>query len=62
MGNSLDRCHQLFRTYCPANVASLQEVAEARERGAKRLAGVQTGDKMRNTFGQKCATVDKGGT
>ena len=31
MGNSLDRCHQLFRTNCPVNVVSLQDVAEARE-------------------------------
>ena len=38
MGNSLERCHELFRTCCPVNVVSLQEVAEARERRAKRLA------------------------
>src|SRR5262249_36304936 len=37
MGSGLDRCHELFRTYCPVNVTSLQDVAEARERGAKRL-------------------------
>jgi hypothetical protein len=57
MGNTLDKCHELFRTYCPVNVVSLQDVAEARERGAKRLAEqAQNGDKMRNTAGQKCAT------
>jgi len=56
MGNSLDRCHQLFRTNCPVNVVSLQDVAEAREHRAKRPADAQTGDKLRNTSGQKCAT------
>jgi hypothetical protein len=61
MGNSLDRCHELFRTYCPVNVVSLKDVAEARERGAKRLAEqAQKGDKMRNGAGQKCATPSEG--
>jgi hypothetical protein len=27
MGNTLDRCHDLFRTYCPVNVVSLDIVA-----------------------------------
>jgi hypothetical protein len=60
MGNSLDKVHELFRTYCPVNVVSLQLVAEARERGAKRLAEAQKVDKMRNGAGPKCATAEHG--
>jgi hypothetical protein len=60
MGNSLDRCHELFRTYCPVNVVSLQDVAEARERGSKRLAAAQTGAEMRNTRPGECATPSEG--
>jgi hypothetical protein len=60
MGNSLDRCHELFRTYCPVNVVSLQDVAEARERGAKRLAEARTGTEMRNGPAEKCATPSEG--
>jgi hypothetical protein len=62
MGNTLDRCHALFRTYCPVNVVSLQTVAEARERGARRLAEAQTGIEMRNAAGRKCATPSNGGS
>jgi hypothetical protein len=51
-----------FRTYCPVNIVSLQIVAEARERGAKRLAEAQNGDKLRNAASQKCATAPKGGS
>jgi hypothetical protein len=57
MGNSLDRCHELFRTYCPVNVVSLKDVAAARKRGAKRLAEeAQTGDKRRNAAGPSDVT------
>ncbi len=57
LGNSLDRIHDLFKTYCPVNVLSLQDVAEARARGAKRLAAeAQRATKMRNAAGGKCAT------
>jgi hypothetical protein len=59
MGNTLDRCHELFRTYCPVNVVSLDIVAEARERGAKRLAEAQTGGKMRHGAGPPRATPPK---
>lgn len=45
MGNSLDRVHELFKTYCPVHVVSLRDVAEARQRGAKRLAKEQKADK-----------------
>jgi hypothetical protein len=38
MGNSLDRCHKLFKTYCPVNVVSLRAVREAREAGSAKLA------------------------
>jgi hypothetical protein len=38
LGNSLDRCHALFKTYCPVSLPSLREVQAAREIGAKRLA------------------------
>jgi hypothetical protein len=41
MGNSLARCHALFRTYCPVNVVSLRAVREARAEGAKLLAAEQ---------------------
>ena len=59
MGNTLDKCHELFRTYCPVNAVSLQIVAEARQRGARRLAArAQNGGKLRNAPGQNCATLD----
>lgn len=61
MGNSLDRVHELFKTYCPVHVVSLQAVAEARERGAKLLALEQTGVKSRNATAKKVATTTEGG-
>jgi hypothetical protein len=59
LGNSLDRCHALFRTYCPISLPSLKAVAEAREIGSKRLAEGQKGHKMRNASGRVCATPDQ---
>jgi hypothetical protein len=56
LGNSFDRCVTIFRTYCPANVTSLREVAEAREHGAKLLAEEHIALKRRNSAGQNGGT------
>jgi hypothetical protein len=53
MGNSLARCHALFKTYCPVNVVSLRAVADARTEGAKLLAQEQAGDKIREQTAPK---------
>jgi hypothetical protein len=41
MGNSLDRCHKLFTTYCTVNVVSLRAVRDARKAGSEKLAAEQ---------------------
>jgi hypothetical protein len=49
MGNTLDRSNKLFKTYCPVNVVNLQLVADARRKGAARLA---TQNKLRPVLEQ----------
>jgi hypothetical protein len=57
MGNSLDRCHELFKVYCTINIISLRDVAAARERGAAKLKQEQKPLKSRNTPADEVGTA-----
>jgi hypothetical protein len=62
LGNSLDRCVALFRTYCPVNVELLREFSEARAKGAERIDREQKALKSRNAPAKKVGTAIKEGS
>jgi hypothetical protein len=62
LGNSLDKCEALFRTYCPVNVELLREFGEARAKGAEKIEIEQKALKSRNAPDKKVGTLASGGS